>query len=235
MNENRQWTFRTDQNGDKVYSLEALQDETNYSNSDFTHHTVSIHIPLDQSDPASIRSTSRSTSVQDPLSIFSDTIWVNTNYFGRDIRLLDVGIRKGDMVSMEAHAAHLALDTPHISIPTQIYNIVLQATGASPNSLHDGDMLVECASTSRFPDIVLGLEPETRESDRDFSCCVEEIVITAEQYIVEVESGKCVLLVKEVEHAEASGGVVLGWAALRGSEVVLDWDHGRLGFAKTNL
>ncbi|OAL46906.1 hypothetical protein IQ07DRAFT_602972 [Pyrenochaeta sp. DS3sAY3a] len=235
MDENRQWAFRTDQNSDKVFPLQTLQDASRHRSSHLAHHTVSIHIPLDQSHPASIEFTMHPTNAQDPLSAFSDTLWVKSKHLGRGIRILEAGIRKGGMVSMPAFTAQLALDTPFIFIPTELYNIVLQATAASPSLLPYGDMYVDCPSLPRFPDIVLGLEPDAEEAGSDASGGVDEIVVTPEQYIMEVESGKCVLLVREMERRKVSEGIVLGWAALRGSEVVLDWERERLGFAKTNL
>lgn len=136
---------------------------------------------------------------------------------------------------MPAYTAELALDTPFVFIPKEFYNIVLQATAASPNLPPTVDMYVDCASIPRFPDIVLGLKPDTEEADGDAFGAVDEIVVTPEQYIMELGSGKCILLVKEMERRKVSEGIVLGWAALRGSEVVLDWDRERLGFARTNL
>lgn len=235
MNENRQWTFRSDPNSDKIYSLQSLQDDSRHGNLDLAHHTVSIHIPLDRSHPASIEYTTHPTNAQDPLSAFSNTLWVKSKHLGRGIRILDAGIRKGGMVSMPAYTAQLAIDTPFIFIPTELYNIVLQATSASPRVPPYGDMYVDCASLSRFPDIVLGLEPDADEAASDAFGGVDEIVVTPEQYIMELGSGKCILLVKEMERRKVSEGIVLGWAALRGSEVVLDWDRERLGFARTNL
>ncbi len=143
-----------------------------------------------------------------------------------------VGIRKGGMVSKDEYATRLALETPYISLPVEIYDILVQATSPRPHQHSGGyDDVVDCAALEWFPDLVLGLEPETDEGDDDEEIEEREIVITPKQYVLQDEEGKCILLAKRA-HQPGPEEVVLGWAAVRGREVVLDWTIERTGFGQ---
>ncbi|KAF2125279.1 hypothetical protein P153DRAFT_400112 [Dothidotthia symphoricarpi CBS 119687] len=194
---------------------------------------ISIDIPLDTTAPASLSISAASTRVF-PAPDDHEMTWLDTTRPGSNLALSQFGIRKGGMVSIEARSARLALETPFLSVPVEIYNILLMAT--HPVFDHEntglGEGVVDCAALSRFPDLVLGLgmqrgNDEGEESGGDGE--EGEIVITPEQYVMRVGEGRCVLLVRSLGRVEGEE-VVLGWAAVRGRKVVLDWGNGRTGF-----
>jgi hypothetical protein len=143
-----------------------------------------------------------------------------------------VGIRKGDMLTMDAPPARLALETPYILLPGQIYDILLQATSPVPWQHDNGyDDIVDCDALERFPDLVLGLGWESEEEYEDDDAEEQEIVITPFQYTLEVESDKCILLARRA-YQRGREEVVLGWAAMRGRDLVLDYVNERTGFGR---
>lgn len=117
--------------------------------------------------------------------------------------------------------AILVLDSPYISLPKEIFNILLQATETSSGR----NYVVDCDLISRFPDIVFGLdESEEGDGDEDAEYDVQEFVATPKQYVLETE-GRCMLLARNAE----SGRIALGWAAFRGRKTVLDIGRESLG------
>ena len=158
--------------------------------------------------------------------------WIDTQTPGDDIPVSHVGVRKGGAISEEIYTVRLALETPYISIPSDIYDILALSTNPAvdPNS-NELDNLVDCSEMGRFPNLFVGLDPEEEETPRDENVEIEdrEIVITPSQYIMETEPGRCVLLVKRT-YQKDSEEAVLGWAAIRGKHVVLDWVNERTGF-----
>ena len=158
--------------------------------------------------------------------------WIDTQTPGDDIPVSHVGVRKGGAISEEIYTVRLALETPYISIPSDIYDILALSTNPAvdPNS-NELDNLVDCSEMGRFPNLFVGLDPEEEETPRDENVEIEdrEIVITPSQYIMETEPGRCVLLVKRT-YQKDSEEAVLGWAAIRGKHVVLVWVNERKGF-----
>lgn len=85
--------------------------------------------------------------------------------------------------------------------------------------------VVECKSESTFPNIILRFEEGA-----------QELIIRPKQYILKVDEslggpfkGKCVLLAAK---SGDGGELAIGWAALRGRSVWLDWANTRTGFLK---
>ena len=133
------------------------------------------------------------------------------------------------MVSMDAYVMRLSLETPYISLPDEIYDILVQATNPTTHQHGSGyDNVVDCSALERFPDLVLGLASETEEED-DEEAEDNEIVITPKQYVLQTEEGHCILLAQRA-YQRGREEVVLGWAAIRGSNVVLDMVNERTGF-----
>jgi hypothetical protein len=187
-------------------TLEALQHTTDYP-SIYAHDTVTITIPLDRSAAASV-TFSHDTRTDDA----SPLIWLPTT---RAIELDHIGIRKGGMVSAPAWSTWLALETPYILLPTDVFAVLLQATKTTAVRGY----MVDCGIVGILPDIVFGLDTEDGDE-------AQELVVRPEQYVMEIEEGLCVLL------ARGSGGSMerLGWAAVRGRALVLDRSRGMMAF-----
>ncbi|KAF1941066.1 hypothetical protein EJ02DRAFT_348606 [Clathrospora elynae] len=229
------YTFPSLSSSDNTTPLpfELIQDLRTWS-SEFCLDT--INIPLDLSVPGTITYTySSPDSAPAPLTrpkITSHMSWVTSRSWklGERIPLGTVGVRKGGMIAMEAQAARLDLRTPFIYVPTGIWDVLVQA--ARPERLpvdREEDTVVDCESKGVFPDIVFGLNEDGEE--KEYAENVDELVVRPEQYVVETAEGKCVLLVRNAESCD-DGEIVLGWAAIRGREFVLDWTKGRIGFGR---
>ena len=158
--------------------------------------------------------------------------------------LLDAGLRKGGMLSMDAEAAVLDLSSPLIALPKALWDVLVLATQPAKRAMEeqdhegneDGMLRVECAATSRLPDLVLGMllvDDEDEDEDEVDEGRKEEFLVTPEQYVLEKE-GECLLLVRQMEEKgeDEHADVRLGWAAIRGREVVFDWEGGRIGFGE---
>ncbi|KAJ4348917.1 hypothetical protein N0V95_005043 [Ascochyta clinopodiicola] len=217
------------QSGDRHMNLEELQNAVSHGRKSSRPQIASISIPLNAAQPGSITLGYREYTSR----LSSDVEWVDTRIPGADMPTTHIGVRKGGMVAKDIYTARLALDSPYISLPSDIYDILVQATNPSPWQ-HDGsyDNVVDCGALERFPDIVLGLEPDTEEREDEEDYEDKEIVITPRQYVLETEEGKCILLVHRF-YQRGREEVVLGWAAVRGKVVVLDWVSERTGFWKT--
>lgn len=158
--------------------------------------------------------------------------WIDTLIPGEHMPITHVGIRKGAMVSKDAYSTRLALETPYISLPGEIYDILVQTTNPTPHQHDDGyDDVVDCSALDRYPDLVLGLEPEIEEEWDDDETKDRELVITPRQYVLETEEGRCILLARRA-YQRGREEVVLGWAAVRGRDLVLDWINERIGFGR---
>lgn len=160
-----------------------------------------------------------------------DTEWIETPIPGENMAINHVGIRKGAMVSMDAYVTRLALDTPYIALPGEIYDILVLATKPTPHQHGTGyDDVVDCNRLEEYPDLVLGLEPETDEEEEDDGTVLDrEIVITPQQYVMKMEEGQCILLAQRA-YQRGREDIVLGWAAVRGRQVALDWANELTGF-----
>lgn len=206
--------------------LEELQQIVSVGGAVARSHFVSINIPLDSTKPGKVV-----FGLEEPTDrLLPDVEWISTRKPGVDVPITHVGIRKGGMVTKDAYSTRLALDTPYISLPGEIYDILIQATKPLPwQHLGGYDDVVDCGALERFPDLVLGLEPETEEDVDDEDMEEKEIVITPRQYILETKEGKCILLARK-SYQRGTEEIVLGWAAVRGRRVVLDWANEKTGF-----
>lgn len=217
----RTYTFDSAIDGIKPLSLKAVAEIESYREINSRPQSALINIPLDTTETGTIvldSPTSYNAHVQH---------WIDTPNPGEDVPIVYAGIRKGGMISMDAYATRLALETPYISLPSEIYDVLVLAT--DPTSRQHGedyDDTVDCSHLERFPDLVLGLQPEASEADDDENIEVEELVITPKQYILRTE-GECVLLARR-----GRAEVVLGWAAVRGRTAVLNWTSERTGFGR---
>lgn len=208
--------------------LNALHHIVGYGVTGCQPTTILIDIPLDMTAPASMSiGTMPAKAIPDR---DDQMVWIETTRPSEDIPLSQVGIRKGGMISIEAQTARLALETPFVFIPKEIYKVLLMATEPvfHPDGTGSDEGVVNCNSRSRFPDLVLELGLEWADDEEQDAEGIE-VVITPEQYIMEVEQGQCVLLARSSGENQ-SEEVVLGWAAIRGRQVILDWVNKRTGF-----
>lgn len=226
LNDERIYTFESALDGTKRLSSTAIADIESYHEINFRPQTALIHIPLDAAQPGSmVLDTVESNYAR----IQQEIDWIDTLVPGEHIPITHVGIRKGAMVSKSAYTTRLTLETPYISLPGEVYDILVQATTPTPHQHGDGyNDVVDCGALDRYPDLVLGLEPETEE-DEDTED--REIVITPKQYVLKTEEGQCILLAKRA-YQRGREEVVLGWAAVRGRDLVLDWVNERTGFGR---
>lgn len=235
LSDDRTYTFESALDGPRPLSSKAFAEIESYRDINSHPQSALINIPYDHTQTGSL--VLDSTVPNDAL-VQQDIEWTDTLIPGEDILLNHIGIRKGAMISMDAYRTRLALETPYISLPNEMYDVLIQATNPTPHQHGTGyDDVVDCSLLERFPDVVLGLQPEMDDmddleemdemdnEDDDEDIVISELVITPKQYVMETEKGRCVLLVQR-----ARAEVVLGWAAVRGTTVVLDWVNGRTGF-----
>ncbi|KAF3009560.1 hypothetical protein E8E13_005651 [Curvularia kusanoi] len=224
LNEDRTYTFGSSHHDINILSSEAISAFQSSQATTPSPQNAIISIPLDPTKPGSMTLGSH---VQQE----TETEWTSTRTPGEDVAINYVGIRKEGMISMDAYATRLALDTPYIALPSEIYDVLVLATKPVSHQHSAGyDDEVDCGSMGRFPDLVLGLEPEIEEEEEDDEAVeIKEIVVTPEQYVLRTQEGKCVLLAQRA-YQRGREEVVLGWAAVRGKHVVLDWANERTGF-----
>lgn len=229
MRNDRTYTFASTLDGTKPLSLKAIEETESFREINSRPQNVVINIPTDHAHAGSIVFGSGLT---DNIRVHQEIEWIDTLIPGENVPINHVGIRKGAMVSMDAYATRLALDTPYIALPAEIYDILIQATNPTPHQ-HDAgyDDVVDCNRLDEYPDLVLGLEPETDEEEEedDDEILDRELIITPKQYVLKTEEGKCILLAQKA-YQRGREEVVLGWAAVRGRSVVLDWVNERTGF-----
>jgi len=210
--------------------LEHLQNPAIIHATSNGHSAITINIPLDASIPGSVIFTSLASKPR-PQST-SRFVWFDQDGWstlGGHIPLLDVGVRRGGMITTQAESARLHLSTPYMYVPKGIWDVLVLATKPQESRRHGDELTVDCEAQSIFPDLVFGLDDgrEMREGEEEM---VDELVVTPAQYILQTEDGRCMLLARSAE-ASRDHGVVLGWAAMRGRGVVLDWPGRRIGFA----
>jgi hypothetical protein len=156
---------------------------------------------------------------------------------GSKIPLLDVGVRKGGIIIMDTEAARMDLGTPYVHLPKGVWDVLALATNPEEDS--EENLIVDCEAKGRFPDLVFGLAGERQGDGDEYENGqagelehVDELIVRPEQYILRTEEGRCVLLVRSLESSCEDGEIVLGWAAIRGRNFVLDWTRERIGFGK---
>ncbi|KAH6882391.1 hypothetical protein BKA58DRAFT_373242 [Alternaria rosae] len=220
---------------------------------DVADHAITINIPLNSSLTGTATFSTRYQSELWSQSTDQFT-WTQElplhalSMLGARIPLLDIGIRKGGMLTMPAEVASLDLSTPHIYVPKGIWDVLLLATTTELQA-RDGEevLYVDCGALSVFPDIVFGIGPrdcggdeemaeddEEEEYGEDEEEDYGELVITPEQYVLQTSEGKCMLLARNADsNPIVPGRVSLGWAAVRGREVLLDRHVGRIGFGRS--
>lgn len=150
-------------------------------------------------------------------------LWTKSKDPGRNLNITSVGVRQGPTTTSKTRPAYLALDTPYINLPNDIYDRVSMV--ARPQRVDMGRGMqhvdvIQCNSTFALPNVIL-----------EFNDGQDEMVIKPEQYILKVNdalggpfAGKCVLLLAK------GAELAIGWAALRGRTVWLDWVNARTGF-----
>jgi hypothetical protein len=210
-----------------------------------TQETITINIPLNTSLPgtATFYTISKSKPWSQAANQFT---WMQQQRLhlqptlGAHLPLLGIGIRKSGMISMPAESATLDLSTPYIHVPKGIWDVLLLATSTEQQAREGEEVLyVDCGALNVFPDLVFGIErrgyaegteehaAEQEEEDDD------ELIIRPEQYILQTTEGKCMLLARNADSCHDDKRVIkLGWAAVRGRDVVLDWRAGRVGFGE---
>ncbi|KAI4687087.1 uncharacterized protein J4E84_005458 [Alternaria hordeiaustralica] len=218
------------------------------------HHAITINIPSDSSltGTATFFTTPQPELWSQSTDQFTWTPHLLLNsgkMLGAHIPILDIGIRKDGMLTMPAKFATLDLSTPYIYVPKGIWDVLLLAT-TTEQQARDGEevLYVDCGALSVFPDLVFGMAPsecgsgeEIADDDDDGEDDYDEeeedygeLVITPEQYVLQTSEGKCMLLTRNADsHPSVLGTVSLGWAAVRGREVILDRHVGRIGFGSS--
>lgn len=153
-----------------------------------------------------------------------DIKWTDSKVPGRALNITSIGVRQGATSTSKTSKVSFALGTPYINIPNDMFDVL--ALAAKPNRTEMGRNMkpietVDCAAVGSFPNIVL-----------DFDDGAFELLVKPEQYVLRVNEalgglfkGKCVLLVAR------GGDISIGWAALRGMSLWLDWQNQRTGFA----
>ncbi|KAF3045944.1 hypothetical protein E8E12_008426 [Didymella heteroderae] len=176
LNKERTYTFESALDGVRLLSSKAVADIERYNEVNSHPQTVLVNVPLDASKEGSMfLGTVASTNAR----LQQDFEWVDTLTPGEQMSITHVGIRKGAMVSKNAYSARLALETPYISLPSEIYEILIQATNPTPRHHGDGyDDVVDCSALDRYPDLILCLGPEIEEGGDKEKTEERELVIT---------------------------------------------------------
>ncbi|KAF3032834.1 hypothetical protein E8E11_000973 [Didymella keratinophila] len=229
LNDRKTYTFESALDGVKLLSSKAIADIESFYEMKSHLQTALVNIPLDASKPGSIiLGTVESMSAR----LQQDFEWIDTLTPGEQMPITHIGIRKGAMVSKDAYSTRLALETPYISLPGEIYDILIQATNPTLHQHSDGyEDVVDCSALDRYPDLVLGLEAEIEEGGDDEKMEKKELMITPKQYVLETEEGRCILLAQRA-YQRGREDVVLGWAAVRGRDLLLDWINEKTGFGR---
>jgi hypothetical protein len=195
-----------------LVALDTLQ-EVAHLRSTTSFSSITVNVPLDLATSGSV---AFGHNVSSGRTHMDNTIGLRTNVLAAHVSLDHIGIRRGDMITIPADSMWLSLDTPYISLPNSIFGVLLQAASTSPEQ----DFVLGCEAISILPDLVFGLN-----TDDDRVLQGDEIVVTPEQYVMETEAGKCVLLVRSHRGLQN-----LGWAAIRGREFVIDLAGERMSF-----
>lgn len=154
-----------------------------------------------------------------------DIIWTNSKQPGRRIDVTSMSVQHGTLLSSNTEPVNLALHTPFIRLPSDVYDFLVDVAKPTPFSMGRGMEpveLVNCNMTAALPNIVLNLEGGA-----------QQLVVKPQQYVLNVGqnlggpfSGKCVLLAKN----GGGGELEIGYAAFRGRSVWFDWANARTGF-----
>lgn len=153
-----------------------------------------------------------------------DIVWTATRLPGRKVNITSIHVEKGVSVSSTTPPINLALHTPYIRLPNDVYDFLAEWAKPEPFDMGRGMEsvdLVSCNATSTLPNINLNLEGGA-----------QKIIIKPAQYVLQVSkslggpfAGKCVLFAKR-----GGGELEIGYAALRGRSVWYDWANARTGF-----
>ncbi|CAN9201461.1 unnamed protein product [Alternaria alternata] len=239
-------------NSPPIFDLKPLEHLQNlmasYSAGGPIQETILVNIPLNssQSGTATFYTLSESDSWSQAANQFT---WMQQErlhlqpILGAQLPLLGIGIRKSGMISMPAESTTLDLSTPYIHVPKGIWDVLLLATSTEQQARDGNEMLyVDCGALNIFPDLVFGVEREgfeggakenDGENEEDDDDDVDELVVKPEQYILQTAEGRCMLLARNADSCHDDRGLIkLGWAAVRGRDVVLDWHGSRVGFGK---
>lgn len=152
-----------------------------------------------------------------------DIIWTPTKQSGRRLNVTSIKVSRGVSVSSTTGPISLALHTPYIRLPGDVYDFLAKFSRPEPVDMGrgmDSVDFVSCNATASFPTLELQLEGGA-----------QEMLVKPAQYVLRVSkslggpfSGKCVLLVKR------GGELEIGYAAVRGRSVWFDWTNARTGF-----
>jgi hypothetical protein len=138
--------------------------------------SIDINLPLDSEVAGSISFSANASDRG------SEAIWVPS---ASHIEIEHVGIRQGGMISMPASSALLSLDTAFITLPHEVFDILLQAAQTSEKD----EFVVDCGAISILPDLVFGLIVPDEDVEGYFY--PEELIVSPIQYVLEVEKGNC--------------------------------------------
>lgn len=229
LHDGKTYTFESAFDGTRLLSSKTVAEVGSYYEINSHPQTALVKIPLDTSRVGSmILGTAESSNGR----VEQDIEWIDTLIPGEHMPINFVGIRKGAMISKDVFSTRLALETPYISLPGEIYDILVQATNPTPHQHGDGyDDIVDCTTFDSYPDLVLGLDSENEVQEGDEDNEEREIVITPKQYVLKTAQDQCILLAQRA-YQRGREEVVLGWAAVRGRDLVLDWVNERTGFGK---
>ncbi|KAI4672211.1 uncharacterized protein J4E78_000711 [Alternaria triticimaculans] len=225
-----------------------------FSIKETVHNAITINIPSNPSltGTATFFTTPKSELWSQSTNQFTWTPHLTLHsggMLGARIPILGIGIRKDGMLTMPAQSATLDLSTPYIYVPKGIWDVLLLATTTEQQARDEEEVLyVDCGALDVFPDLVFGMGPRDcrgdeemvvdEEEDEDYDEEEEEygeLVITPDQYVLQTSEGKCMLLARNADAdspPDVQGTVSLGWAAVRGREVILDRHVGRIGFER---
>ncbi|KAH3908531.1 hypothetical protein HBI56_216160 [Parastagonospora nodorum] len=212
LDENLQYSYPLKSGKSELIALDTLQ-EVAHLEATTPFSSITINVPLDLKTSGSVTFSHNASSESDQVD---DKIWLHTSVLATTIPLDHIGIRKGGMITMSANSVWLSLDTPYISLPDSIFNVLLQAA----NTSSEQDFVLDCDTVPRLPDLVFGLD-----IDHSWTLAGDEVVVRPEQYVMETEAGKCVLLARRRRGLQR-----LGWAAIRGREFVIDLAGQKMGF-----
>ena len=255
LDQNLHYTFAASDDDFTRTRLDQLQGPlVGYGIEEVADHAITINIPLNSSlkGTATFSSTRQAALWPQFTDRFTWTpqLPLHTLFMlGARIPILDIGIRKDGMLTTPAQSATLDLSTPYIYVPKGIWDVLLLAT-TTEQQARDGEevLYVDCGALSVFPDLVFGMAPsecgsgeeiadDDDDGEEDYDEEEEdygELVITPEQYVLQTSEGKCMLLARNADSdPTVPGKVSLGWAAVRGREVILDRHVGRIGFGRS--
>ncbi|KAI4627708.1 hypothetical protein J4E80_001842 [Alternaria sp. BMP 0032] len=258
LDQNLHYTFAASDDDFTRTRLDQLQGPlVGYGIEEVADHAITINIPLNSSlkGTATFSSTRQAALWPQSTDQFTWTpqLPLHTLFMlGARIPMLDIGIRKDGMLTMPAKSATLDLSTPYIYVPKGIWDVLLLAT-TTEQQARDGEevLYVDCGALSVFPDLVFGMAPsecgggeemadDVDDGEEDYDEDQEEdygeLVITPGQYVLQTPEGKCMLLARNADAdspPDVQGTVSLGWAAVRGREVILDRHVGRIGFERS--